>query len=106
MKSLLHITLPGIKSTIVILLILNIGRIMTIGFEKPYLLNNASVNDIGSVLSTYVFTLGIQRAQYSFTTAVGLFQSVINFALLIAADRIARVMGEEGLFARKSKNAK
>jgi len=105
-KSLVHITLPGIRSTIVILLILNIGRIMTIGFEKPYLLSNASVSDIGSVLSTYVFTLGIQRAQYSFTTAVGLFQSVINFALLIAADRIAKVMGEEGLFARKNKDAK
>ena len=105
-KSMVHITLPGIKSTIVILLILDIGRIMTIGFEKPYLLSNASVNDIGSVLSTYVFTLGIQRAQYSFTTAVGLFQSVINFSLLIAADRIAKIMGEEGLFARKTSNAK
>ena len=105
-KSLVHITLPGIKGTIVILLILNVGRIMTIGFEKPYLLSNASVSDIGSVLSTYVFTLGIQRAQYSFTTAVGLFQSVINFVLLIAADRIAKTLGEEGLFARKAKDAK
>ena len=105
-KSMLHITLPGIKSTIVILLILNVGRMMTIGFEKPYLLNNASVNEIGSVLSTYVYIMGIQRAQYSFTTAVGLFQSVINFALLIGADRIAKIFGEEGLFARKAKNAK
>jgi len=105
-KSLVHITLPGIRSTIVILLILNIGRILTIGFEKPYLLSNASVSDIGSVLSTYVFTLGIQRAQYSFTTAVGLFQSVINFSLLIAADRIAKTLGEDGLFAGRAKNAK
>ena len=105
-KSLVHITLPGIKGTIIILLILNVGRIMTIGFEKPFLLNNASVNDIGSVLSVYIFIMGIQRAQYSFTTAVGLFQSVINFALLIGADRIAKAFGEEGLFARKEKNAK
>ena len=105
-KSMVHITLPGIRSTIAILLILNIGRILTIGFEKPYLLTNASVNDIGSVLSTYVFTMGIQRAQYSFTTAVGLFQSVINFSLLIAADQIAKILGEEGLFTRKAKNAK
>jgi putative aldouronate transport system permease protein len=102
-KSMLHITLPGIRSTIAILLILNIGRIMTIGFEKPYLLSNASVSDIGSVLSTYVFTLGIQRAQYSFTTAVGLFQSVVNFSLLIAADRIAKILGEDGLFGGKNK---
>jgi putative aldouronate transport system permease protein len=97
-KSMIHITLPGIRSTIVILLILNVGRIMTIGFEKPYLLSNASVSDIGSVLSTYVYTLGIQNAQYSFTTAVGLFQSVVNFGLLIGADRAAKLLGEEGLF--------
>ena len=105
-KSMVHITLPGIRSTIVILLILDIGRILTIGFEKPYLLSNASVSDIGTVLSTYVFTLGIQRAQYSFTTAVGLFQSIINFSLLIAADQIAKILGEEGLFARRAKNEK
>ena len=104
-KRMVRITLPGIKSTIVILLILNIGKIMTIGFEKPYLLSNASVSDIGSVLSTYVYTLGIQRAQYSFTTAVGLFQSIINFSLLIAADQIAKMLGEDGLFIRKAKNA-
>jgi putative aldouronate transport system permease protein len=100
-KSMIHITLPGIRSTIVILLILNVGRIMTIGFEKPYLLSNASVSDIGSVLSTYVYTLGIQNAQYSFTTAVGLFQSVVNFGLLIGADRAAKMLGEEGLFGGK-----
>jgi putative aldouronate transport system permease protein len=100
-KSMIHITLPGIKSTIVILLILNVGKIMTIGFEKPYLLSNASVSDIGSVLSTYVYTLGIQNAQYSFTTAVGLFQSVVNFGLLIGADRAAKLLGEEGLFGGK-----
>jgi putative aldouronate transport system permease protein len=104
-KSMLHITLPGIKSTVIILLILNIGRIMTIGFEKPFLLSNAVVSDIGSVLSTYIYTMGIQNAQYSFTTAVGLFQSVINFALLITADKIAKMLGEEGLFAKKVKNA-
>jgi putative aldouronate transport system permease protein len=100
-KSMIHITLPGIRSTIVILLVLNVGRIMTIGFEKPYLLSNASVSDIGSVLSTYVYTLGIQNAQYSFTTAVGLFQSVVNFGLLVGADRAAKLLGEEGLFGGK-----
>jgi putative aldouronate transport system permease protein len=102
-KSMIHITLPGIRSTIAILLIINIGRIMTMGFEKPYLLSNSTVSDIGSVLSTYVYTMGIQRAQYSFTTAVGLFQSVVNFILLIAADYGAKLLGEEGLFGRKGK---
>jgi putative aldouronate transport system permease protein len=97
-KSLIHITLPGIKSTIVILLILNVGRIMSIGFDKPFLLSNGSVSDIGSVLSTYVYSLGILNAQYSFTTAVGLFQSAVNFVILIGADKIAKLFGEEGLF--------
>jgi len=101
-KSLIHITLPGIKSTIVILLILNIGKIMTIGFEKPYLMSNSSVSDIGSVLSTYVYELGIKNAQYSMTTAVGLFQSIINFMLLLGADWVAKKLGEEGLFGGKS----
>lgn len=105
-KSLVHITLPALRSTIVILLILNIGRIMTIGFEKPYLLSNASVSDIGSVLSTYVYTMGIMNARYSFTTAVGLFQSVVNFTLLIGADRAAKALGEEGLFARRRARVK
>ena len=102
-KSLIHITLPGIKSTVVILLILNIGKIMTIGFEKPYLMSNSSVSDIGSVLSTYVYDLGIKNAQYSLTTAVGLFQSIINFALLLGADWVAKMFGEEGLFGGKAK---
>jgi putative aldouronate transport system permease protein len=97
-KSMIHITLPGIKSTVVILLILNVGRIMSIGFDKPFLLSNGSVNDIGSVLSTYVYSLGILNAQYGFTTAVGFFQSVVNFVILIGADKIAKLFGEEGLF--------
>jgi putative aldouronate transport system permease protein len=105
-KSLLHITLPGIKSTIVILLILDIGSIISIGLEKPFLLNNPMVNEIGSVLSVYVYNLGIKNARYSFSAAVGLFQSVINFVLIIGADYAAKALGEEGLFARKPKKGK
>ena len=104
-KSLWHITLPGIRSTIVIILILEIGKIMTIGFEKPFLLGNSMVNDISTVLSTYIYTMGITRAQYSMTTAVGLFQSVINFTLVLGADKIAKLLGEQGLIAKKMKNS-
>ena len=100
-KRLWHITLPGIRSTIVVILILEIGKIMTIGFEKPFLLGNSMVSDVSTVLSTYIYTMGITRAQYEITTAAGLFQSVINFALVMGADRIAKLMGEPGLFESK-----
>lgn len=100
-KSMLHVTLPGIKSTIVILLIMGIGKIANIGFEQPYLMGNAMVSDISSVLSTYIYDNGLVKAQFSFTTAVGLFQSVVNFILLMSADFIARAMGEDGLFGGK-----
>lgn len=100
-KSMIHVTLPGIKSTIVILLIMQIGRMMTIGFDQPYLFGNAMVSDISNVLSTYVYDNGIVKAQFSFTTAVGLFQAVVNFILLMSADFIARALGEDGLFGGK-----
>lgn len=102
-KSMWHVTLPGIRSTIVIILILNIGKIMSIGFEQPYLLGNALVNDISSVLSTYVYEMGLVKARYSFTTAVGLFQSLVNFLLLLSADYLAKLLGEEGIFGGKVK---
>ncbi len=102
-KSMWHVTLPGIKSTIVIILILNIGKIMSIGFEQPYLLGNPLVNDISSVISTYVYEMGLVKARYSFTTAVGLFQSLVNFMLLLSADYLAKLLGEEGIFGGGTK---
>lgn len=96
-----HITLPGIRSTIVILLLLNIGNMMNIGFDQPYLYGNPMVTDIADVLSTYIYRNGIQNCQFSFTTAVGLFQSVINFILLIIANSIAVRFGDGGLFGGK-----
>lgn len=97
-KSMWHITLPGIKNTIIIMLLLNIGKMMTIGFDQPYNLGNLMVSDIATVLSTYIYDMGLIRARFSFTAAVGLFQSVINFGLLLGANAFARLLGEEGLF--------
>jgi putative aldouronate transport system permease protein len=95
-----HITLPGIKSTIVILLILHIGNMVTIGFDQPYLMGNALMADVADVLSTYIYRNGIQQVQFSFTTAVGLFQSVANFILVLSANAVANRLGESGLFGR------
>lgn len=93
-----HVTLPGIKGTIVILLLLSIGGMISIGFEQPWLFGNALVSDISSVLSTYIYTRGITQAQFSYATAVGLFQQVVNFILLLLANYSAKLLGEEGLF--------
>ncbi|WP_132779445.1 ABC transporter permease subunit [Treponema sp. J25] len=98
-----YITLPGIKGTIVVILILQIGKIMTIGFEQPYLLGNALVARVSTVLSTFIYERGLLQAQFSFTTAVGLIQSIVNFVFLLGADYVARFLGEKGIFMRDVK---
>ncbi|MBD2843687.1 sugar ABC transporter permease [Paenibacillus sp. IB182496] len=89
-KQLLHITLPGILPTVLILLILNIGQLLNIGWDKIILLYNPSTYPTADVISTFVYRRGIMEADYSFSAAVGLFNSVINFTLLLAANRISR----------------
>jgi putative aldouronate transport system permease protein len=93
-----HITLPGIKPTIAIMLILRMGSMMNVGFEHIYNFQNPAVFDVADVISTYVYRVGIQGAQYSFTTAVGLFQSVISLVLVSTANKIVRMMGENSLW--------
>jgi len=93
-----HISLPGIRPTIVVLLILQIGNIMSIGFDRPFVLGNALVKDYSEVISTFVYKIGIQSAQFSLATATGLFQAIIGLVLVFAADRIAKRLGEQGIW--------
>jgi putative aldouronate transport system permease protein len=93
-----HITLPGIKATIAIMLILRMGGMMDVGFEHIYNLQNSAVYDVADVISTYVYRVGIQGAQYSYTTAIGLFQSVISLILVVSTNKITRMMGENSLW--------
>ena len=93
-----YVTLPGIKSTIVILLLLNIGSLMSNGFEQIYMLQNGSNIAVAEVFETYSYRLGILNGRFSFATTVGLFSSVVGFILLFIADRIAKAIGEEGIF--------
>ncbi|WP_245954626.1 ABC transporter permease [Paenibacillus flagellatus] len=93
-----HINLPGIRPTIVILLILNIGTLMGVGFEKVFLMQNSLNMEGSDVISTYVYRSGILGAQYSFSAAVGLFNSVINFVLLLTVNRIARKVNQVSLW--------
>ena len=93
-----YITLPGIASTISILLILRIGSIMSVGYEKIILLYSPATYETADTISTYVYRRGLQDGKYSFASAVGLMNSVVNFILLIVSDRISKKLGQSGLF--------
>ncbi|NHN32969.1 sugar ABC transporter permease [Paenibacillus sp. S3N08] len=93
-----HITLPAIRSVIVVLFILRIGQIMDVGFEQVFLMMNGAVSEVADVFETYVYRIGIQGGQLSYSTAVGLFKSVVGLILVIAANRIAKRFGEEGIY--------
>jgi putative aldouronate transport system permease protein len=86
----LHVTLPGISATIIILLLLRMGSIMSVGYEKIILLYNEGIYDTADVISTFVYRKGILQSQWSYSTAVGLFNSVINFAVVFTFNRISR----------------
>lgn len=93
-----NIDIPGILPTIVILLILNAGRIMGVGFEKAFLMQNALNLDKSEIIATFVYKVGLLQAQFSFSAAVGLFNSVINFVLLVSVNRLAKFFGQTGLW--------
>jgi putative aldouronate transport system permease protein len=97
-RKMWNITLPGIAPTISILLILTTGSMMATGFEAPYLLGNVLVRDVSDVLATFVYRVGLQNANYSVATAVGLFQSVINMILLLLANQMAKRAGGDGIW--------
>lgn len=98
LRQIWHITLPGIRSVILILLILRIGNIMDVGFEQVFLMGNGAVSNVGEVFDTYVYRLGIQQGQFSFSTAVGLFKSVVGLVLVVIANKLAKRFGEEGVY--------
>lgn len=92
------ITLPGIRSTIVILLILRLGSVLDTGFEQIFLMLNTFTMGVGNVLDTFVYFKGIQDGDYSFATAVGVLKGLVGLILIIGANRLAKRYGEEGLF--------
>ncbi|WP_240415444.1 ABC transporter permease [Paenibacillus periandrae] len=97
-RQIWHITLPGIRSTIAILLILRMGYMMDIGFEQIFILQNSAVSEVADVISTYVYRMGLQNVQYSYTTALGLFQSMIGLILIVSMNRLVKLLGEKGLW--------
>lgn len=97
-RRLWHITLPGIMGTIVILLILRMGQMMSIGYEKVILLYNPATYETGDVIASYVYRKGLQNGEYGFATAVGLLNSIINLILLASANWISARLGSTSLW--------
>ena len=96
-KRMWHITLPGIKSTVVTLLIMNLGRVMGSNYERLREFGNTQVRDFQYQLAVYIYDKGLSGGRYSMATAVGLFQSVVGLILVLLADKAAKKLGEDGL---------
>jgi putative aldouronate transport system permease protein len=97
-KQTLHVTLPGLMPTFVILLILRVGSILGVNFEKVYLLQNNLNLSVSEMLPTYVYKAGMEHRNYSFATAAGLVNSVISILLVYMANRISKKVTETSLF--------
>ncbi|WP_207655724.1 ABC transporter permease [Vallitalea okinawensis] len=98
LRKLWHITLPGIRSTIIIMLILRMGAFLNTGFEQLLLMVNALNREVGEVFDTYVYTVGVQQGQFSYTAAVGFFKSFVSLLLIISTNNLAKMFGEEGIY--------
>ncbi len=98
MQKILHISLPCIMGTIIIMFIMRIGSLMSVGFEKAYLMQNSVNMSRSEIISTFIYKNGIQKGQFGYSTAVGLFNSVINFALLVGANFASKRMTKTSLW--------
>ncbi|MBR0463411.1 MAG: sugar ABC transporter permease [Clostridia bacterium] len=97
-QCMINVDLPGILPTIIIMLILSVGNLMSVGFEKAYLMQNPGNLRQSELISTYIYKLGLEQAQYSFSTAVSLFNSATNFVLILTCNLIVRKLGGSGLW--------
>ncbi|WP_256865514.1 sugar ABC transporter permease [Paenibacillus sp. 32352] len=97
-RQLWHITLPAIRSTIVILFILRLGSFLDTGFEHIFLMLNSMNREVGEVFDTYVYLKGLTQAQYSYSAAVGMFKSLVGLVLVLGANWLAKRFGEEGVY--------
>ncbi|MCM3784738.1 ABC transporter permease subunit [Neobacillus mesonae] len=97
-RQIWHITLPAIRPVIVVLLILRLGDIMDVGFEQIFLMYNGAVSEVAEVFDTYVYRTGITQGKFSYSTAVGLFKSLVGLVLVVVTNRLAKRLGEEGVY--------
>jgi putative aldouronate transport system permease protein len=97
-RRMMHVTLPGLMPTIIILFLLNIGSLMDVGYEKVILLYNPATYETSDIIATYVYRKGIMNAEYSFSAAVGLFNNVLNLTLLLIFNRFSRKVSDTSLW--------
>lgn len=97
LKRIWSVTIPQIKGTISVMLIMSLGQVVSIGFDRPFMMSNTMVKDVANVISTYVYAVGLQSARFDFATAVGLFQSVVGVTLILVVNTLAKKIGEEGV---------
>jgi len=95
---MLHVTLPGITPTILIMLILRMGQLLSVGYEKVILLYSPATYEVGDVISSYVYRMGIDNARYSYSAAVGMFQAVVNVTLVLTANTLSKKVSSMSLF--------
>ncbi|MFD1953296.1 ABC transporter permease [Paenibacillus thailandensis] len=97
-RQIWHITLPAIRSVIIVLLILKIGDVLELGFEHVYLLLNSMNRDVAEIIDTYVYTAGLRQMQFSYSAAVGFFKSLVGLVLVMIANKLSKKFGEEGIY--------
>jgi putative aldouronate transport system permease protein len=97
-KRVWHVTLPSIRPTIIVMLILQMGQILNTGFEQIYLMTNSLNRQVADVFDTYVYFVGITQGAYSYSTAVGLFKAVVGVVLILGANWLAKRFNQEGIF--------
>ncbi|MDF2927055.1 MAG: sugar transporter ATPase [Paenibacillaceae bacterium] len=93
-----HITLPGIRNVITVLLILKLGSVMDVGFEQVFLMANVAVASVADVFDTYVYRNGVLNGEFSYTAAVGMFKSVVGTVMVISANKLTKMFGQDGLY--------
>lgn len=93
-----HVTLPAIRGTIILMLIMKIGSLLNTGYEQIFLMQNAMNRSVSDVFDTYIYTKGIVNGQYSLATAAGLFKSIVSMVMVVGANKIAKLFGESGLY--------
>lgn len=98
LRQMWHITLPAIKSTIIIMLIMKVGTLLNTGFEQIFLMKNSLNSSVAEVFDTYVYTLGITQGAFSYSTAVGMFKSVVATIMVVTTNWICKKCGETGLY--------
>jgi putative aldouronate transport system permease protein len=98
LQKMIYITFPCIRNVVVTMFLLQLGHIMNSGFEHVFLMQNAAVSDVAEIFETYVYRAGILSGQFSYSTAVGLFQSVTGLILVAVSNFFAKRMGEEGIY--------